>query len=153
MAKVDLDSPAALNDWVGKEFPVSDWVDVTQEKINMFADATGDHQWIHVDVERAKKESPFGGPIAHGYWTVSIIADLMFQILSVKCKLVVNYGLNRTRFTAPVHIGKRVRGKASLGSVKDLGKGNLEVVFNVSVEIEGEEKPACIAEVVYRYYV
>ncbi|MHA1730304.1 MAG: MaoC family dehydratase [Promethearchaeota archaeon] len=153
MAKVTLDSPAALKDYEGKELGVSDWVEVTQEKINMFADATGDHQWIHVDVERAKKESPFGGPIAHGYWTLSVIADLMFQILEVKCKLVVNYGLNRTRFPAPVHVGKRVRGRASLAGVKELGGGNLEVEFNIAVEVEGSEKPACVAAVVYRYYV
>jgi acyl dehydratase len=152
MAKLNLDSLAKLNEYVGKELGVSDWVDVTQAKINQFADSTGDHQWIHVDEERAKKESPFGGPIAHGYWTLSSIADLMFQILSVKCKLIVNYGLNKVRFPSPVHVGKRIRGKAVVKAIKDVGEGNLDVEFTVTVEVEGGQKPACIAEIVYRYY-
>ncbi|GAB4312292.1 MAG: 3-hydroxyacyl-thioester dehydratase HtdZ [Promethearchaeota archaeon] len=152
MAKLELGSPAELEKLVGQELGTSDWIDVTQEKVNAFADATGDHQWIHVDVERAKKESPFGGTIAHGYWTVATIAQVMFQILSVKSKLVVNYGLNRVRFPAPVHVGKRVRGHAKLKNYKDLGGSNAEVEFEVKVEVEGTEKPACVAEIVYRYY-
>lgn len=152
MAKTELENPDALKDWVGKDLGASDWVEVTQDQINMFADATGDHQWIHVDVERAKKESPFGGPIAHGYWTVAIMADHMFQILNVKnTKLVVNYGLNKVRFPAPVPIGSKVRAKASVADVREV-KGGIEAEFNVAIEVEGTEKPACVAAVIYRYY-
>lgn len=152
MAKLNLENPAALTAYIGKEIGVSDWVEVTQPKINAFADSTGDHQWIHVDVERAKKESPFKGPIAHGYWTLSAISDLMFQIISVKSKLIVNYGLNKVRFPNPVHIGKRIRAKALCKAVKDIGQGGFEVEFTVTVEVEGAEKPGCVAEVVFRYY-
>src|SRR5271157_2318771 len=134
MAKVELDSPADFAQYVGGELGVSDWVEVTQEMINMFADATGDHQWIHVDVERAIAESPFGGPIAHGYLTISMIGGMMFDILAVSgCKLVVNYGLNKVRMPAPVPVNSRVRAKARVTEIKDLGEGNIEVEFNVTV--------------------
>ncbi len=153
MAKITMNSPAELKDWIGKEIGASSWVSVTQDKINMFAEATGDHQWIHVDVERAKKESPFGGPIAHGYLTVSFLPMLLWEILEVKnTKLVVNYGLNKVRFPAPVPSGAKVRGVASVASVKDIGEGNIELELAMTIEIEGGQKPALVANVLYRYY-
>src|SRR3989442_3827581 len=109
---------------IGQELGVSDWHLVTQPEINAFADATHDHQWIHVDVERAKKESPFGGPVAHGYYTLSLAPYLMGQIWSVQgVKMGVNYGLNRLRFPAPVLVGKRVRARATLNNVEDVPGG------------------------------
>ncbi len=151
MAKVVLDSIAAFKQNVGKELGVSDWVLVTQEKVNLFADATGDHQWIHVDVARAKRESPFGGPIAHGYLTLSMVASLLFELYEVKkTKLVINYGLNKVRFPSPVPVGKKVRARATVVSVKDI-EGGVEVELSVTIEIEGGTKPACVAAVVYRY--
>ena len=106
---------------VGKELGVSEWHSVTQEEINKFADATHDHQWIHIDVERSKKESPFGGPVAHGYYTLSLAPHLMSQIWAVDgIKMGVNYGLNKLRFPAPVLVGKRVRARATLNNVEDV---------------------------------
>ncbi|HME52744.1 MAG TPA: MaoC family dehydratase [Candidatus Lokiarchaeia archaeon] len=151
MAKIIFDSIEALKEYIGQELGVSDWVLVTQEKINKFADATGDHQWIHVDVARAKKESPFGGPIAHGYLTLSLISALLFGLFEVKnTKLVINYGLNKVRFPAPVPVGKKVRARANVTEIKDI-EGGVEVELAVTVEIEGGTKPACAAAVVFRY--
>ncbi|NMC08487.1 MAG: MaoC family dehydratase [Candidatus Lokiarchaeota archaeon] len=151
MAKVVLESISAFKTSIGKELGVTDWVQVTQENVNKFADATGDHQWIHVDVARAKKESPFGGPIAHGYLTLSMIASLLFALYEVKkTKLVINYGLNKVRFPAPVLVGARIRARATVVEVKDI-EGGVEVELSVTIEIEGGTKPACVAAVVYRY--
>ena len=137
---------------IGQELGVSDWHLVTQPEINAFADATHDHQWIHVDVERAKKESPFGGPVAHGYYTLSLAPYLMAQIWSVQgVKMGVNYGLNRLRFPAPVLVGKRVRARATLNNVEDVA-GGIQVTVGITFEVEGSDKPVCVAEGVYRYY-
>ena len=137
---------------IGQELGVSDWHVVTQPEINAFADATHDHQWIHVDVERAKKESPFGGPVAHGYYTLSLAPYLMAQIWSVQgVKMGVNYGLNRLRFPAPVLVGKRVRARATLNNVEDV-PGGIQVTVGITFEVEGSDKPVCVAEGVYRYY-
>ncbi len=137
---------------IGQELGVSDWHVVTQPEINAFADATHDHQWIHVDVERAKKESPFGGPVAHGYYTLSLAPYLMSQIWSVQgVKMGVNYGLNRLRFPAPVLVGKRVRARATLNKVEDV-PGGIQVTVGITFEVEGSDKPVCVAEGVYRYY-
>ena len=137
---------------IGQELGVSDWHLVTQPEINAFADATHDHQWIHVDVERAKKESPFGGPVAHGYYTLSLAPYLMAQIWSVQgVKMGVNYGLNRLRFPAPVLVGKRVRARATLNNVEDV-PGGIQVTVGITFEVEGSDKPVCVAEGVYRYY-
>jgi len=137
---------------VGKELGVSEWHLVTQEEINKFADATHDHQWIHIDVERAKKESPFGGPIAHGYYTLSLAPHLMSQIWNVNgVKMGVNYGLNKLRFPSPVMIGKRVRARATLNNVEDVA-GGIQVTVGISFEVEGSDKPVCVAEGLYRYY-
>lgn len=137
---------------VGTELGVSDWHAVTQEEINAFADCTHDHQWIHLDVERAKKESPFGGPVAHGYYTLSLAPYLMDQIWTVEgIRMGVNYGLNKLRFPAPVPVGKRVRARATLDNAEDV-TGGMQVTVGLTFEVEGASKPACVAEGVYRFY-
>ncbi len=137
---------------VGKELGTSDWYEIDQDKVNLFADATGDHQWIHVDVERAKKESPFGGPIAHGYLTLSSLVPMLAQVLTVSDVVMgVNYGLNKVRFPSPVPVGSKVRAAATLQSVEEVA-GGLQCTLSVAVEREGGDKPVCIAEPVFRYY-
>ena len=137
---------------VGTELGVSDWHAVTQEEINAFAECTHDHQWIHIDVERAKKESPFGGPVAHGYYTLSLAPYLMDQIWTVEgIRMGVNYGLNKLRFPSPVPIGKRVRARATLDNAEDV-TGGMQVTVGLTFEVEGASKPACVAEGVYRFY-
>ena len=143
---------AELPGLVGTELGTSDWHEVTQEHINLFADATGDHQWIHVDVERAKAESPFGGPIAHGYLTLSLLAPLSAQVLLVTDTVMgVNYGLNKVRFPSPVPVGSKVRLTATLTNIEDIA-GGLQNTLAVTVEREGGDKPVCIAEWVVRAY-
>ena len=137
---------------VGTELGVSDWHEVTQNEINAFAECTHDHQWIHIDVERAKKESPFGGPVAHGYYTLSLAPYLMDQIWMVEgIRMGVNYGLNKLRFPSPVPIGKRVRARATLDNAEDV-TGGMQVTVGLTFEVEGASKPACVAEGVYRFY-
>jgi len=141
-----------LKSHVGQELGVSDWYLVTQEEINKFADATHDHQWIHVDPERAKKESPFGGPIAHGYYTLALAPHLLPQIIEVTgIRMGVNYGLNKLRFTSPVPIGKQLRLRAALNGIEDIA-GGVQVAMGLTFEVEGAPKPACVAEALYRYY-
>ena len=146
-----LDDMKALK---GQELGVSDWHQVTQEEIQKFADATHDHQWIHVDPERAKKESPFGGPIAHGYYTLSLAPHLMEQIVAVKgVRMGINYGLNKLRYPGPVRIGKRVRLRANLVDFEDIANGGgAQATVGMTFEVEDESKPGCVAEAVYRYY-
>jgi acyl dehydratase len=153
MPKRILDSPEALKDLVGQEIAVTDWFNVTQERIQQFADATLDHQWIHVDVERARRESPFKAPIAHGFLTLSLLPHFMHQALEIKqgIRLGVNYGLNRVRFVSPVRTGSNIRARIVLQSLKDVPNG-MEAVFNATVDVEGGEKPGCVAEWVVRYY-
>jgi len=137
---------------VGQEIGVSDWMLIDQERVNGFAQVTGDQQWIHVDVERAKRESPFGGPIAHGYLTLSLLAKFAQECIAVEgIKLAVNYGLNRVRFAAPVKVGSRVRARFVLGGVEDIS-GGAQMVWQAVIEIEGSDKPACAAEMVTRWY-
>jgi acyl dehydratase len=143
---------AELPELVGTELGSSDWYEVTQERVNQFAEATGDHQWIHIDIDRAKKESPFGGPIAHGFLTLSLVVPLVAQVLTVTDqKMGVNYGLNKVRFPAPVPVGSKVRASVRLESVEEIA-GGLQNVLAVTVEREGGGKPVCIAEWVVRYY-
>jgi acyl dehydratase len=143
---------AELPGLVGSELGNSDWYEVTQEAVNTFAEATGDHQWIHVDVERAKAESPFGGPIAHGYLTLSLLVPLLAQVLVVQdAAMGVNYGLNKVRFPSPVPVGSKVRATATLKDVEQVA-GGLQYVLAVTVEREGGDKPVCVAEPVYRVY-
>ena len=137
----------ALQEWVGKELGVSDWLTIDQERINTFADATGDHQWIHVDVDRAKRESPFGGPIAHGFLTLSLLPQLTSQIKRIEGVTTrVNYGLNKVRFIAPVPVDARVRARQQLEAIEPRGDNRYMLRNTVTIEIEGGDKPACIAE-------
>ncbi|CCG01277.1 MaoC family dehydratase [Blastococcus saxobsidens] len=143
---------AELDGLIGTELGTSDWYEVTQDHVNLFADATGDHQWIHVDVERATKESPFGGPIAHGYLTLSLLVPLLGQVIAVSDTVMgVNYGLNKVRFPSPVPVGSRVRLTATLAKVEEVAGGK-QLTFSCVVERDGGDKPVCIAEPVYRYY-
>jgi acyl dehydratase len=142
---------ADLPGMVGKHLGHGDWETIDQDKINRFADATGDHQWIHVDAERAK-EGPFGTTIGHGYLTLSLVPIFVFQLLKVEgAKLVVNYGINKARFPAPVPSGSRVRMGAEIAAVEEVS-GGLQVTLACTFEIEGQPKPACVAEIVFRYY-
>ena len=142
---------AELPSYKGKELGVSDWIEVPQESVNLFAEATGDHQWIHVDVERAKAESPFGGPIAHGYLTLSLLIPMWSQVLTVTdTTMAVNYGLNKVRFPAPVPVGSKVRLTATLSDVEEI-KGGYQLTVAAVIEREGGDKPVCIAEPVFRF--
>ena len=135
---------------VGDVLGVSAWRDVTFDDIQKFADVTGDHQWIHVDKERIAKESPFGGPVAHGYFTLSLVAPLFFEVVALEgFQAVINYGCNRVRFPSPVLEGSRIRLQVALASVAEAKKG-LEIIFNATMDIEGQDKPALVAEVVFR---
>ena len=143
---------AELPGLVGTELGTSEWYEVTQEHVNLFADATGDHQWIHVDPERATRESPFGGPIAHGYLTLSLLVPLFGGVLRVTDTVMgVNYGLNKVRFPSPVPVGSKVRLTATLKNIEDIAGGK-QLTFSCVIEREGGDKPVCIAEPVYRYY-
>jgi acyl dehydratase len=145
---VDLDE---LRGKVGSHLGYSSWHTVTQEEINLFADATGDHQWIHVDPQRAKA-GPFGTTIAHGYFTLSLQPVLLGEILSVQgVRFAVNYGLNRVRFPAPVPVGSRLRLGATLESLEDV-EGGSQANVKCTFEVEGAAKPSCVADVVFRYY-
>ena len=149
MAFADL---AGLKAAVGTEIGVSDWIPITQERIDRFAEATGDHQWIHTDPERAAK-GPFGTTIAHGYLTLSLLPVIGEGMLVVEgVTMGVNYGTNKVRFPAPVPVGSRVRGRVSLSDVSDV-EGGVQIVTVVTVEVEGGGKPACVAESVSRLYV
>ncbi|MGZ6143281.1 MAG: MaoC family dehydratase [Myxococcales bacterium] len=151
MAKTLIDGIPGLKALAGKELGASAWQEMTYDAIKKFADATGDHQWIHVDRERIARESPFGKPIAHGYFTVSLIAGLFFELVEVRnFAMVINYGLNKVRFPAPLKEGQRYRLKVKLGEVKEITNG-VEGLLNAAVEIEGEPKPACAAELVFRF--
>lgn len=143
-----------LKSMKGQEIGFSDWHLVSQDEIDKFADATHDHQWIHVDPERASKESPFGGPIAHGYYTLALGPYFIEQIVAIKgVRMGVNYGLNKMRYPGPVRIGKRVRLKASLADYEDIANGaGAQVTIGMTFEVEGESKPGCVAEAVFRYY-
>jgi acyl dehydratase len=151
MARTSL-SVGEIRNNIGREI-VSDWNTLTFENIRAFADATGDHQWIHVDRERIARESPYGAPIAHGYYTLSRVSDLLLSNLEVTgAKATINYGLNKVRFPAPLKEGASYRLKTSIASVTDV-KGGLECIFPSAIEIRGEPKPAMVAEVVFRYVV
>jgi acyl dehydratase len=146
-----FESVADLAAAQGQTIGESSWVTITQEDVNKFADATGDHQWIHVDPERAAK-GPFGKTIAHGFMTLSLLPRLMHEMYTVNgIKLAVNYGLNKVRFPAPVPVGSKVRAKSSLVGVEDLGNGAVQATVSSTVEIEGSPKPACVAESIVRY--
>jgi acyl dehydratase len=136
---------------VGEHLGYSDWTEITQDQVNRFADATGDHQWIHVDPERAKA-GPFGGPIAHGYLTLSLAPALLPEVVRVEgISMGVNYGCNKVRFPSPVPVGSKLRLGAQLAAV-DPVEGGAQVTLDLTFEVEGAPKPSCVAQVVYRYY-
>ena len=137
---------------VGQEVAVSDWVTITQSQVNLFAEATGDHQWIHVDVEKAKA-GPFGAPIAHGFLTLSLIPRFFETAMEIEnSSMGVNYGLNRVRFTSPVPVGSRLRARMKLLACEPIDNGGLQMSWQVTVEREGADKPACVAESLTRRY-
>jgi acyl dehydratase len=147
-------SSGTTGDLVGSTSGPSEWREVTQEMINRFAEVSGDHQWIHVDVERAKAESPFGGPIAHGNLTLSLIDGFREQLMkdtgASGFKVGINYGWNKVRFPAPVPAGSRVRASSEVVSVDDVGGGWQQIVTRFTVELDGGEKPVCVADSVVR---
>ncbi len=145
-------SLAELKTLPGQEVAVSDWLQITQERINQFAQASGDHQWIHVDAERCQRESPYGMPVAHGFLTLSLLPMLLSASISFPpCKLAVNYGLNRVRFPAPVLVGQQIRGRMLLQSLEEIA-GGVQMVWQVTVEADGGDKPVCVAELILRHY-
>jgi acyl dehydratase len=143
----------ALKDLVGREFAITDWSEITQERIHQFADATEDRQWIHVEADRAQKDSPYGTTIAHGFLTLSLLSHFSKQALKIQkgAGMIINYGLNRVRFAAPVPAGSKIRARFTLQSLKDVGNAS-EAVFSVVVEVQSQPKPACVAEWVIRIY-
>ena len=152
MTYVEFESPQALLGAVGQELGVSEWHTVTQEQINLFADATGDHQWIHVDVEKAKA-GPFGTPIAHGYLTMSLASLFLPQIVLVHgLSMGLNYGVDKVRFPSPVPVGSRLRGKGTIISAIEV-TGGVQAVIRVAIEREGSEKPCAVVDTVSRYLV
>jgi acyl dehydratase len=152
MLKLELASLRELKDRIGEEVVVSDWLEMTQERIDRFAEATGDHQWIHVDVERARRESPFGAPIAHGFLTLSLLSKFLNESVRFSSsKMGVNYGLNRLRFTAPVPVGTRIRARLKVKGVEEI-EGGVQVAWDVTLEREGSDKPCLVAEWLTRRY-
>ncbi len=147
MAKLEIEDFKAFRELEGKPLPEGNWIIVTQEMINDFAKATGDHQWIHVDVEKANKYSPFKKPVAHGFLSVSLLSKMLEDLIMVKsAKMGVNYGLNKVRFPSPVLVDSRLRLIGKIANIEDYGDSGLKVIWNCTVEIKGSEKPACVAE-------
>ncbi|HKW61653.1 MAG TPA: MaoC family dehydratase [Candidatus Acidoferrum sp.] len=153
MPALTVETLDALKEFVGKEIGVSEWMFVTQERINQFAEATEDRQWIHVDPDRATRESPYQGPIAHGFLTLSLISRLIKDVVRISgsTQLTINYGLNRVRFPSAVREGSKIRGRFTLLAFRDAEKAR-ETVFACTVECEGNDKPCCVAEWIVRYY-
>ena len=153
MPKREVADIEELKSLVGQEVAVGDWLEITQERIDRFAEATSDPQWIHTDVERCRRESPFGTTIAHGYLTLSLIPHLSQSSFAIKqpLRMTINYGSNKVRFTSPVPAGSRVRNRMTLLEVTDIS-GGWQVRWRATVEIEGKDKPACVAEVISRLY-
>jgi acyl dehydratase len=151
---VTLESPRSLAEFVGHEIGASAWLEVTQDRILQFAEATEDRQWIHLDRERAEHESPFGATVAHGFLTLSLAGYLMSGVLRFRQepRMAVNYGLNRVRFPAPVRVGSNIRGRFTLQSLKTL-PDCMEAVWAASIEVENSAKPCCVVEWVVRYYL
>ena len=148
---IDIDV-RTLGNRIGEEIAVSDWLEVTQARINQFADATGDHQWIHVDPTRAANESPFRTTIAHGFLTLSLLSTMIRDAIGFSgTRMAINYGLNKVRFVSPVPAGSRVRARLSIGGVEDIG-GAVQVAWAATIERAGSDKPACVAEWLVRYY-
>jgi acyl dehydratase len=147
-----LASAADMKAAEGGEEYVSAWLAIDQSRVNQFADATDDHQWIHVDVERANKESPFGGPIAHGFLTLALVPKWLEECVPLHQKLGVNYGTNKVRFMSPVLVGSKLRARFLAENVTDVEQGGVQVVWRVTIQKEGAEKPVCVAEFITRHY-
>jgi acyl dehydratase len=153
MAPLVIETPQSLKDFAGREIAVTDWFTITQERIQRFAEATEDRQWIHVDPARAERESPYKTTIAHGFLTLSLLSHFMKQAVQIRSavRMAINYGSNRVRFPSPVRAGSRIRARVSLQSSKELADC-VEAIFVVSMEADGAEKPCCVAEWMVRYY-
>src|SRR6202167_2135983 len=149
-----LETPHSLGDWVGRELTVTDWFAIPQDRIQQFAEATEDRQWIHVDRGRAERESPYGTTIAHGFLTLSLLSRFMKEAIQIRggVRMSVNYGLNRVRFPSAVRADSKIRVRFILQSLKDVPDA-LEAVFDAKVEVQGSDKPCCVAEWVVRYYI
>ncbi|MET3984508.1 MaoC family dehydratase [Streptomyces sp. PvR034] len=142
----------ALTSLGGADLGRTEWLEITQDRVNTFADATDDHQWIHTDPERAG-DGPFGGPIAHGYLTLSLIIPLFGKLLGITgTKMSVNYGLDKVRFPSPVRVGAKIRLHGLVGTVEEVKGNGVQMPITFTVEVEGSAKPACVAEAVYRHY-
>ena len=148
-----IENPRALAEFVGREIGVSEWLQISQERIASFAEATEDRQWIHLDAERARTESPFGAPIAHGFLTLSLVSYFVHDVIKIAggVRLAVNYGLNRVRYPAPVKVNSRIRASVALQALKEMSD-SVEAVYSVTVSCEGSGKPSCVAECIVRYY-
>lgn len=149
-----VETPQALKDFVGREIAMTEWFAVTQERIARFAETTEDRQWIHVDPERARKESPYGSTVAHGFLTLSLLSHFLGEAIRIRSgvRMGINYGLNRVRFPTAVRAGKKIRARVTLQSQKE-EPAFVEAVFGIAVECEGEAKPCCVAEWMVRYYL
>lgn len=147
-----IESPAALADWVGRQIGPTDWMSVEQDRIDLFADATGDHQWIHIDPERAAA-GPFGAPIAHGYLTLSLVNSFLPQLMHVdNSSMGVNYGVDKVRFPSPVRVGSRLRGRAEVVAADPVAGDGVQATVRVTVEVEGSDRPACVVDTVSRFF-
>jgi len=153
MPPLVLKSLQSLKEFVGREIAVTDWLTVTQERIQQFADATEDRQWIHVDPERARRESPYGATVAHGFLTLSLVSYFVRQAIQLprEVQRTINYGLNRVRFPAPVRAGENIRAHVHLKTYQEL-LDSVEAIFEITVEPQGSEKPCCVAEWILRYF-
>lgn len=153
MPRLVIETPRSLSDFVGREIAVTDWFTVTQDRVQRFAEVTEDRQWIHVDRERAQRESPYGTTIAHGFLTLSLVSHFMRQAIEIRTgmRMGINYGLNRVRFPSPVRADSQIRARVSLLSMKELPNA-LEAIFAISVEGQDSDKPHCVAEWIIRYY-
>lgn len=153
MPPLVVETILSLKEFVGREIAVTDWLVMTQDRIDRFAETTGDQQWIHVDRERAEKESPYGATVAHGFLTLSLLSHFLKQAIQFRSgvRMGINYGLNRVRFPSPVRAGSKIRARIGLLSTKQFPDA-LEATFSVGVEIENFDKPCCVAEWVVRYY-
>jgi acyl dehydratase len=136
----------------GRDLGHTDWLEITQDRVNLFAEATDDQQWIHVDVERARS-GPFGGPIAHGYLTLSLLIPLFGELLEIRgVRMSVNYGLEKVRFPSPVPVGAKIRMAGTVVSVEEVAGNGVQMLLGCTVEVDGSDKPACVAQAVYRHY-
>jgi acyl dehydratase len=153
MLPLVVETIVSLKEFVGREIGLTDWFELTQERINQFADATEDRQWIHIDRERAQRESPYRSTIAHGFLTLSLVSYFMKQAIQFRgdMRMAVNYGLNRVRFPSPVRVGSNIRARFGLVSLEESADA-FQAVFSVKMELENSEKPCCVAEWVVRYY-